>query len=147
MPWHSRLSLCLQHWHPAWTPVQVLVAPLQVQVPTNPSGKATENDPAAWAPALRRETRQRFQSPGFGVGLAPTIAATGGVSQRREDVSPTLPFKLLKKKKVCNVFLWKTELQRRSDRALPSAASPPRCPRWPQPAPRSFLGGLTHVVQ
>lgn len=32
-PWHSKLSLHLQQWHPIWAWVRVSAAPLQIQIP------------------------------------------------------------------------------------------------------------------
>lgn len=42
-------SFCLQHQHPVWALVQVLVALLQIQPLANGPGKAAEEGPRLWA--------------------------------------------------------------------------------------------------
>lgn len=45
--------------------MQILAPPLLTQLPANVSGKAEEDVPSRWAPALTWETKEKLQVPGF----------------------------------------------------------------------------------
>lgn len=47
-------------WQTVWAPVQVPDVPLMIQLNVNVSGRAVEDFPSVWAPALMYATQKEF---------------------------------------------------------------------------------------